>query len=42
VENLIRLNSTLKERLDSLLKGENKNSSLGFYKEQLAISEQTI
>lgn len=32
----------MKERVDSLLKGENKNSAVAFYKEQLAISEETI
>jgi hypothetical protein len=39
VENLLKVNNTLKERLDALLKGENKNSAAALYKEQLSISE---
>jgi U3 small nucleolar RNA-associated protein 14 len=42
IENLLKLNSSLKERLDSLLKGDAKNSAAALYKEQLVLSEETI
>jgi prefoldin subunit 5 len=41
IESLLKVNSTLKERLESLLRGEGKNSAMMFYKEQLAMSEET-
>jgi hypothetical protein len=41
IQSLLKVNGALKERLESLLKGENKNSAMVFYKEQLAMSEET-
>ena len=39
---MIKVNTQIKERVDSLLKDGSSNSAIDFYKSQLAISEETI
>lgn len=39
---MIKVNTHLKERIDSLLKDSSSSSAIDFYKSQLAISEETI
>lgn len=42
VNSLIEVNTILKERVDSILKGESNTSAASLYREQLLLAEETI